>query len=128
LIIMSRNFGHLVATSRLIGALAVGALTLASYSAQAQDANHFVLHVVNDGADLYVNLLDQHAGSASILQNARVNHGDRKDVLVTKDGNGKASVSWTAKTASSDKPQCGSGSKSGIDVGAELAVSANKSC
>lgn len=56
----------------LIGAFAMGALTTGSYSARAQDANHFVLHVINDGADLYMNLLDQNAGLAAILKNVRI--------------------------------------------------------
>lgn len=49
-------------------------------------------------------------------------------MLVTKDGKGNGSVSWTAKTASGDKQQCGSGSKSSFGVGTELTVSANSSC
>jgi hypothetical protein len=46
----------------------VGAFTIGN-SARAQDANHFVAHIINDGADLYVTLLDQNAGSAAILSN-----------------------------------------------------------
>src|SRR3982074_472403 len=105
------NYGLSIATSRLIGALALGALTVGSYSARAQDAKHFVLHVVNDGADMNLTLRDENASAATILQGARINHQERMDVLVTKDGNGNGSVSWTTKTASGDKPKCGSGRK-----------------
>jgi hypothetical protein len=124
---MPRNDGRFFATSRLIGALALGALALGSASARAQDAKHFVLHVVNDGDDMNLTLRDENA-SASVLQGARINHQERMDVLVMKDGSGNGSVSWTTKTASSDKPKCGSGRKSSFSVGAELNVSANNSC
>lgn len=124
---MPRNDGRFFATSRLIGALALGALAVGSTSARAQDAKHFVLHVVNDGDDMNLTLRDENA-SASILQGARINHQERMDVLVMKDGSGNGSVSWTTRTASGDKPKCGSGRKSSFSVGAELNVSANNSC
>jgi hypothetical protein len=127
LLIMPRNDGRFIATSRLIGALALGALTVGSSSARAQDAKHFVLHVVNDGDDMNLTLRDENA-SAAILQGTRINHQERMDVLVTKDGSGNGSVSWTTRTASGDKPKCGSGRKSSFSVGAELNVSANNSC
>jgi hypothetical protein len=68
-----------------IGAFAMGAFAIEN-SARAQDANHFVAHIINDGADLYVTLLNQNAGLSAILSNVRINHQERKDVLVTKDG------------------------------------------
>jgi len=58
----------------------VGAFTIGN-SARAQDANHFVAHIINDGADLYVTLLDQNAGSAAILSNVRLNHQDSTAAL-----------------------------------------------
>ena len=124
---MPRIDGRVIAISRLFGALALGTLTVGSSSARAQDAKHFVLHVVNDGDDMNLTLRDENAGAA-ILQGTRINHQERMDVLVTKDGSGNGSVSWTTKTASGEKPKCGSGRKSSFSVGAELNVSANNSC
>ena|SRR5437016_10434658 len=120
-----------IAPSRLIGALALGALgalAVGSTSARAQDAKHFVLHVVNDGDDMNLTLRDENASGATIVPGSRINHHERMDVAVTKDGSGNGSVSWTTRTASSDKPKCGSGRKSGFSVGTELNVSANSSC
>src|SRR5438034_10877791 len=106
--IMPSKDVRFIAPSRLVSALAVGALTIGSTSARAQDAKHFVLHVVNDGADMNLTLRDENASGATIVPGTRINHQERMDVAVTKDGSGNGSVSWTTQTSSSDKPQCGS--------------------
>jgi hypothetical protein len=125
---MPRHFGLFTSISRLTGALAVAALMIGGTSASAQDAKHFVLHVVNSSDDSYLTLRDENANSSTIVPGTRINHGERMDVAVTKDGNGNGSVSWSIKTASSDKPKCGSGRKASFGVGTELTVSANSGC
>src|SRR5690348_10943714 len=77
------------------------ALTLAAGTriAAAQTAG---VHIANaESDDMFVSLTDMYAHK-KLLDDVRINRGNRVSVDVLRDGSGKGKVSWTAKTDPSD--------------------------
>ena len=83
------------------------------------------VHIENDDtADFFLTLIDENSGSA-ILTGERLNAGQRKDVDIRTDSNGKGSVTWEVKSA--DGAHCKADGKDGLGVGDTVDITAGTS-
>lgn len=111
-------------------AVTLGAMALAMFAAGIREARAQTIgvHIRNSGPDAIVTLYDVNSGRTVFSD--RVNHGSQRDVNITRDSNSRGTVTWTAKTTSLDPKEikCGKGQLSGIEVGSDINVLADKSC
>ena len=122
---MDVRFKFSVAVAVMFGAMAPAMFAAGIREARAQTIG---VHIRNSGPDAIVTLYDVNSGRT--IFSDRVNHGSQRDVNITRDSNSRGTVTWTAKTTSLDPKEikCGKGQLSGIEVGSDINVLADKSC